>query len=124
MVSGSVLIFEGWTGRFLIVYLGWPVIVMFSFLMWSSIRAFSVIGILKGILFTVTFAALASLGWILGSLVLLFFITLSLNWVGASSSSEQVTIFIVMAIAMTIGAVLGWRYLLKEVGPDPRDWTI
>ena len=119
-----MFIFEGWTGKFFIVYLSWAVVVMFAFFLWASIRSRSILGFVKGLVVTLTFSLLASLGWIIGSFVVLGVIAFLLDLVGLSSLVSQVTLFTVMALAMTIGAVLGWKYLLNEVGPDPKDWNL
>jgi len=115
---------DGWTGRFLLLYIGWPLIVMLSFVFWHSLRGRSLSGLAKGVFAAIAFTALVTLFWGVASIVALALVTFLLDGSDVDADTTRVVLVGLMVVAMVVGAIRGWRWLANDQGTDPHSWQL
>ena len=113
-----------WIGPVALFYFAWPIVVMLAYVVWKSLKADTIRGLFVGVAAILMFAAIALLGWIVGSALVGMVLVGVMGLLGVPQVWIQLVALVVMAAAMSFGAVYGWRLLESEMGGDARLWKL
>ena len=121
---GDMGFVDDWRGRIGLLYLAWPVLVMLAFVVWRAFKADSISGFITGLYATVVFGTIALVGWVFASAIVLGALIMAMLAMGLHEGLIVGVIFAIGAIAMTMGAKIGWQYLSDNMGTDARQWKL